>query len=80
MITQGKEADTNTHFVDIGLHHLFTPNIEGRRDRGVWAAQRRDESRDQLSVSASAFDRGLAPKRQGQERCRPAAGGRSPSG
>jgi hypothetical protein len=28
VITQGKESDTNLHFVDIGLHHLFTPNIE----------------------------------------------------
>ena len=28
VITQGKKNDTNTQFVDLGLHHLFTPNIE----------------------------------------------------
>jgi hypothetical protein len=28
VMTQGKENDTNLHFVDVGLHHLFTPNIE----------------------------------------------------
>ena len=28
VITQGKDSDTNMEFVDIGLHHLFTPNIE----------------------------------------------------
>jgi hypothetical protein len=28
VITQGKESDTNMHFVDVGLHHLFTPNVE----------------------------------------------------
>jgi hypothetical protein len=28
VITQGKESDTSTHFVDIALHHLITPNIE----------------------------------------------------
>jgi hypothetical protein len=28
VFTQGKENDTNRHFVDVGLHHLFTPNIE----------------------------------------------------
>ncbi len=28
LMTQGKENDTNVHFVDVGLHHLFTPNIE----------------------------------------------------
>jgi hypothetical protein len=28
VFTQGKENDTNLHFVDVGLHHLFTPNIE----------------------------------------------------
>jgi hypothetical protein len=28
VITQGTENDTNMHFVDIGLHHLITPNIE----------------------------------------------------
>jgi hypothetical protein len=28
VITQGKDSDTNMHFVDVGLHHLFTPNIE----------------------------------------------------
>jgi hypothetical protein len=28
VITQGKENDTHLRFVDIGLHHLFTPNIE----------------------------------------------------
>jgi hypothetical protein len=28
VITQGKANDTNMQFVDFGLHHLFTPNIE----------------------------------------------------
>jgi hypothetical protein len=28
VITQGKQNDTNKHFVDVGLHHLFTPNFE----------------------------------------------------
>jgi hypothetical protein len=28
VMTQGKENDTNMQFVDLGLHHLFTPNIE----------------------------------------------------
>jgi hypothetical protein len=28
VITQGKESDTNMHFVDVGLHYLITPNIE----------------------------------------------------
>jgi hypothetical protein len=28
VFTQGKENDTNMHFVDVGLHHLFTPNIQ----------------------------------------------------
>jgi hypothetical protein len=28
VITQGKQNDTNMQFVDFGLHHLFTPNIE----------------------------------------------------
>jgi hypothetical protein len=28
VITQGKENDTNKHFVDVGLHHLITPNFE----------------------------------------------------
>jgi hypothetical protein len=28
VMTQGKENDTNMHFVDIALHHLITPNVE----------------------------------------------------
>jgi hypothetical protein len=28
VFTQGKENDTNLHFVDIALHHLITPNLE----------------------------------------------------
>ena len=28
MMTQGKENDTNMHFVDVALHHLITPNVE----------------------------------------------------
>jgi hypothetical protein len=28
VITQGKENDTSMHFVDVGLHHLITPNFE----------------------------------------------------
>jgi hypothetical protein len=28
VITQGKESDTNMHFVDVALHHLITPNFE----------------------------------------------------
>ena len=28
VMTQGKENDTNMQFVDLGLHHLFTSNIE----------------------------------------------------
>jgi hypothetical protein len=28
VMTQGKKNDTNMQFVDFGLHHLFTPNIE----------------------------------------------------
>jgi hypothetical protein len=40
--TQGKKSDTALNFVDVGLHHLFTPNIEvggmvafGPRDGGM---------------------------------------------
>jgi hypothetical protein len=28
VISQGKKNDTNMQFVDVGLHRLFTPNIE----------------------------------------------------
>lgn len=28
VVTQGKENDTSVHFVDLGLHHLITSNIE----------------------------------------------------
>jgi hypothetical protein len=28
VMTQGKENDTNLHFVDVALHHLITPNVE----------------------------------------------------
>jgi hypothetical protein len=28
LITNGKQEDTSLHFVDVGLHHLLTPNME----------------------------------------------------
>jgi hypothetical protein len=28
VFTQGRENDTNRHFVDVALHHLITPNVE----------------------------------------------------
>jgi hypothetical protein len=30
VITQGKQSDTNMHFVDVALHYLITPNFEVR--------------------------------------------------